>query len=78
MSGFAADGRIGHSHLSVPGHDGMYGYGGTCFPKDVSAIIEHSKSTGFEPPLLSTIRDANIKYRGMEDWKENKGRAVST
>ena len=34
VNGFAADGRIGDSHLNVPGHDGKFGYGGTCFPKD--------------------------------------------
>ena len=78
VSGFALDGRIGHSHMNVPGHDGKYGYGGTCFPKDVSAITEHSKVTnGFTPPLLTTIQEANLKYRGVEDWKESKGRAVS-
>ena len=78
VSGFSLDGRIGNSHLSVPGHDGNYGYGGTCFPKDVNAIIERSIQLGWEPPLLSTVREANIKYRGVEDWLEDEGRAVST
>jgi UDPglucose 6-dehydrogenase len=32
------DHRIGSSHMSVPGSDGKYGYGGTCFPKDVKAM----------------------------------------
>ena len=27
------DERIGHSHSFVPGHDGKYGFGGTCFSK---------------------------------------------
>jgi UDPglucose 6-dehydrogenase len=77
VSGFAMDGRIGHSHMSVPGHDGMYGYGGTCFPKDVGAIITHSEDLGFTPPVLRAVRDANLKYRGVEDWKSSVGRAVS-
>ena len=33
LSGFVSDGRIGHSHLGVPGHDGKFGFGGSCFPK---------------------------------------------
>ena len=33
------DKRIGGSHLSVPGPDGDLGFGGHCFPKDLSAII---------------------------------------
>lgn len=77
VSGFAMDGRIGHSHLSVPGHDGKYGFGGTCFPKDLNALIALSESQGFCPELLSRVESANIKYRGMEDWKEDVGRAVS-
>jgi UDPglucose 6-dehydrogenase len=32
------DPRIGNSHMKVPGHDGNYGYGGTCFPKDMKAL----------------------------------------
>ena len=36
---FSSDGRIGDSHLNVPGHDGKLGYGGTCFPRDVSSFI---------------------------------------
>lgn len=77
VSGFAMDGRIGHSHLSVPGHDGMYGYGGTCFPKDINAIINFAKTRGFTPKLLESVDSQNLVYRGIEDWKESVGRAIS-
>ncbi len=77
VDGFVMDGRIGHSHLSVPGHDNMYGYGGTCFPKDLNALIQKSLEDDFFPTLLNAVNVANIKYRGMEDWKEDIGRAVS-
>ena len=43
LHGFASDGRIGDSHLHVPGPDGKLGYGGTCFPKDVNAFINYAK-----------------------------------
>ncbi|MDC0875219.1 hypothetical protein OAP64_06260 [Flavobacteriaceae bacterium] len=33
------DERIGKAHLNVPGHDGDFGYGGQCFPKDTKALI---------------------------------------
>ena len=39
IEGFVRDGRVGHSHLDVPGHDGRYGFGGSCFPKDIQALI---------------------------------------
>ena len=51
------DKRIGSSHMNVPGPDGRYGFGGPCFPKDVSALIEFSKEIGDE---LSLLKKANI------------------
>lgn len=33
------DDRIGFSHTNVPGHDGKFGFGGTCFPKDMNSVI---------------------------------------
>ena len=35
----AIDDRIGMSHTNVPGPDGLKGYGGTCFPKDISNTL---------------------------------------
>ena len=34
------DGRVGHSHLAVPGLDGKLGFGGGGFPKDIQALIK--------------------------------------
>ena len=33
------DDRLGKSHWSVPGPDGNLGFGGSCFPKDINALI---------------------------------------
>ena len=33
IEGFIADPRVGNSHFNVPGHDGKYGFGGSCFQK---------------------------------------------
>lgn len=55
------DSRIGRSHLQVPGPDGNFGYGGSCFPKDVSAMIGFDKNE-----RMSLLRDAelaNTKHR---------------
>ena len=33
IEGFVRDGRVGHSHTNVPGHDGKFGFGGVVFLK---------------------------------------------
>ena len=52
VRGFVSDGRIGHSHLGVPGHDGKYGFGGSCFPKDIQAMIDFAEPIGIAPTVL--------------------------
>ena len=37
------------------------GYGGSCFPKDIQALISFSKSLGYNPELLEAVRDTNKK-----------------
>ena len=34
---FSEDGRIRSSHSQVPGQDGKFGFGGSCFPKDIES-----------------------------------------
>ena len=77
LKGFASDKRIGDSHLNVPGHDGKPGFGGTCFPKDVNALLSFSNRYDIE---LNTIKGGwktNLKVRPEKDWEEKEGRSVS-
>ena len=76
IEGFVRDGRIGHSHLGVPGHDGKYGFGGSCFPKDIQALINFGESVGVEMDVLKGAWKTNLKVRPEQDWKNLKGRAV--
>jgi len=77
VAGFVADGRIGHSHLGVPGHDGKYGFGGSCFPKDIQAMIDFAETFGLNPTVLKGAWEKNLQVRPEQDWKELKGRAVT-
>ena len=77
LYGFAADQRIGDSHLHVPGPDGKLGFGGTCFPKDINALISLSKKHNVNMNILEAAWKTNLEVRPEEDWKDLKGRAVS-
>jgi UDPglucose 6-dehydrogenase len=48
------DKRIGPLFL-----DAGLGYGGSCFPKDVKALIACSKSLGYDPELLDSVEQVN-------------------
>ena len=76
VDGFIRDGRIGHSHLTVPGPDGKFGFGGSCFPKDVQAMINFAKKSGISPNVLKGAWETNLDVRPERDWEELKGRAV--
>ena len=76
VEGFVRDGRIGHSHMSVPGPDGKLGFGGCCFPKDIQAMINFSETLCVNANVLRGAWDTNLDVRPEQDWKELKGRAV--
>ena len=77
LRGFVSDGRIGDSHLNVPGHDGKIGYGGTCFPKDVNALISFSKMHNIELNTIEGGWKTNLAVRPERDWEKKKGRSIS-
>jgi UDPglucose 6-dehydrogenase len=53
--GIGADRRIGYSFI-YPG----IGFGGSCFPKDVKAIIHTGYNYGYEMKLLKAVEEVNI------------------
>ncbi len=77
LRGFVADGRIGDSHLNVPGHDGKLGYGGTCFPKDVNALLSFTKKYDIELNTIAGGWKTNLNVRSEKDWENKPGRSVS-
>jgi UDPglucose 6-dehydrogenase len=73
----ANDDRILHSHTQVPGHDGLKGFGGTCFPKDTSSLRYEMNKCNMKSYILEAIIERNENVdRPDKDWFENTGRAV--
>lgn len=63
MAGVGLDSRIGPKFL-VAGA----GFGGSCFPKDVKAIIAHANAAGLRPVLLESVMEVNkIAQRRLVD-----------
>jgi len=52
--GIGSDQRIGY-HFIYPGA----GYGGSCFPKDVSALVKTSEGMGYTPWILNAVESRN-------------------
>jgi UDPglucose 6-dehydrogenase len=70
------DKRLGTSHWQVPGHDGDFGFGGHCFPKDLSALLHITDKFGTTNNVLKATKTTNDEIRKNRDWENMKGRAV--
>jgi len=76
--GIGLDKRIGPLFLNA----GL-GYGGSCFPKDVKALIAYSKNLGYQPELLEAVESINETqpYKAVQLCKsllgDLKGKRIS-
>jgi len=70
------DERLGYSHWSVPGPDGDFGYGGHCFPKDMSALKYKASELGIYTELIDAAIKVNNSVRKNRDWEKQEGRAI--
>jgi UDPglucose 6-dehydrogenase len=58
--GIGSDSRIGNRFL-FPG----CGYGGSCFPKDVKALIKTAEQNGYELKVLKAVEEVNEKQKNI-------------
>jgi UDPglucose 6-dehydrogenase len=58
--GIGSDSRIGKRFL-FPG----IGYGGSCFPKDVQALIKSSKQAGYNFKILNAVEEVNSSQKSI-------------
>ena len=71
IKGVALDKRIGDSHMNVPGHDGRFGFGGACFPKDTEAFLgffeENKKKFSLLAETIKVNNDLRSDYNNLLD-----------
>ncbi|MCK5023396.1 MAG: UDP-glucose/GDP-mannose dehydrogenase family protein [Candidatus Aenigmarchaeota archaeon] len=78
MKGVGLDHRISDKFLNAG-----CGYGGSCFPKDVEALIGKGRDTGYEPKLLQEVHDTNMRQKVIivkqleEKLGDLKGKTIS-
>ena len=65
--GIGADTRIGKKFL-YPG----CGYGGSCFPKDVKALIKTAQKVGYDMKVLRAVEDVNERQKSILFDKLNR------
>ena len=58
--GIGSDPRIGF-HFLYPGT----GYGGSCFPKDVSALLKTAQANGIDLKVVRAVEEANERQKGV-------------
>jgi UDPglucose 6-dehydrogenase len=58
--GIGSDPRIGY-HFLYPGA----GYGGSCFPKDVTALLRTGEECGVDLKVVRAVDDANERQKGV-------------
>lgn len=56
--GIGSDKRIGYDFIYAG-----CGYGGSCFPKDVQALINTAEENGYEPMILSNVEHVNKRQK---------------
>ena len=77
IEGVVRDKRITTSHTNVPGKNGKFGFGGTCFPKDISSLQYQMLLSEVDSPIVDAVIKRNNEIdRKEQEWKEDEGRAV--
>lgn len=78
------DQRLGKSHWKVPGpmpadDTGLpaLGFAGSCFIKDLNAMLSLAKRLGIDPKVMTGAWEKNLEVRPQRDWEKLVGRAVS-
>lgn len=73
LHGLLLSGWVNPMHTEVPGHDGNFGFGGKCFPKDINAFIKYAELLNIDPKILKAAWKKNLEIRKNLDWYDIEG-----
>lgn len=63
---FRLEPRLGESHLDVPGHDGHFGFGGSCLPKETRSFSYIQQKFGLNNKVFQEIIQENENVRSKK------------
>lgn len=63
-------GFIGEKHTDVPGHDGLRGFGGACFPVNISSIIKFLENENKKSNQLNQFENEIQFFKNIETLNE--------
>jgi nucleotide sugar dehydrogenase len=72
VDGLLSSGWVNPMHTKVPGPDGLKGFGGKCFPKDLNAFIGLANKRDINPTVLAAAWEKNLEVRKDKDWEHIK------
>lgn len=64
--GIGSDKRIGYAFIYAG-----CGYGGSCFPKDINALVRSANKVGYDAELLQAVENVNVKQKQLLFQKIN-------
>ena len=74
VNAFLGDTRVSPAHTKQPGPDGLKGFGGKCFPKDICALLGYArKCFDIDLKTMRAAWEANLEIREERDWEKIKG-----
>lgn len=66
LLGVLSSGYINATHTRVPGPDGLFGYGGKCFPENMDSLIKEMRRLGLKTGMLEACEFENGVFRSRK------------
>lgn len=65
-------GWINEKHTNVPGHDGLFSFGGHCLPKDTNALLRSMQLMNTPSKVIDAVAEEQKEMRNLEEKRNEK------